>query len=64
MVLLMPLPLSKSFAPTAVLLHPCHECTRRLMGIKDDTGEKNNAAQASTVLERNIYVIMALDCVF
>lgn len=63
MVLHTPLSLSKSFAPTAVLLHPCHECARRLTGIKDDM-EKNNAAQASTVLERNIYMITALDCIF
>lgn len=40
MVLLMSLLLSKSSAPTAALPHPCHGCTRRLTGVKDDTGEK------------------------
>jgi len=28
------------------------------------TKGKNNAAQASTALERNIYIIMAPDCIF
>lgn len=34
------------------------------MGVKDDAGKPDDAAQARTVLERNIYIIMALDYIF